>query len=146
MTDKELHKLKRAELLEMLVEQGKEVEQLRAQLEEANKKLEDKQICLNKAGNIAQASLQLNGVFDAAQEAAQQYLENIQRLNDRQEQVCKLMEQSTREKCDTMIQEAQRGVEERWKELSTRLENFYNEHKGLRELLELTGGTQFKRE
>lgn len=37
MTDKELHKLKRSELLEILVEQSKEIDQLKAPLAEAEK-------------------------------------------------------------------------------------------------------------
>ena len=35
---------------------------------------------LSQAGNIAEAALALNGVFEAAQKAADQYLENIQMM------------------------------------------------------------------
>ena len=45
-----------------------------------------------------------------------------------------------------MEQEAQKGVEERWAEISGRLEEFYNAHKGLRELIEVTGGIQIGKE
>lgn len=45
-------------------------------------------IKINQAGSIAEASLQLNQVFEAAQQAAEQYLENIRSLSGRQEQVC----------------------------------------------------------
>ncbi|MGN0405782.1 MAG: hypothetical protein ACI4F1_11210, partial [Bariatricus sp.] len=88
MTEKELRKLNRAELLEMLIAQSKEVEELRAQVSELRKKLDDREICLDQAGSIAEASVLLNGVFEAAQAAAQQYLENIQMLSGRQEQIC----------------------------------------------------------
>ena len=128
MTEKELRKLNRAELLEMLIAQSKEVEELRAQVSELKKKLDDREICLDQAGSIAEASVLLNGVFEAAQAAAQQYLENIQMLSGRQEQICAEME---------LV--AQEGVEKRWAEISERLEDFYNEHKGLRELLGVTG-------
>ena len=92
-------------------------------------------INIDNAGSIAEASLQLNGIFEAAQAASAQYLENIQHLHEKQENVCAQMELETREKCDAMLREAERGVEERWGELSQRLESFYNAHKGLRELL-----------
>ena len=74
MTDNDLKKLNRAELLELLVEQSKKIDQLQAQLDEANRKLADRQIEIDKAGSIAEASLRLSGVFQAAEEAAAQYL------------------------------------------------------------------------
>lgn len=85
MTDKELKKLNRAELLEMLLEQSREVEALKAQLKNANEKLADRQIIIDTAGSIAEAALQLNGVFEAAQAAAEQYLANVRRLDDAME-------------------------------------------------------------
>lgn len=144
MTDKELQKLKRVELLEILVEQGKEIDRLRSEVEALKKQLADREIRLESAGNIAEASLQINGVFEAAQSAAQQYLENIQRLNDRQESVCADMERATREKCDALYQKAQLEADERWSDLSSRLEEFYDAHKGLRELLDATGNVLIK--
>lgn len=82
MTDKELRKLNRAQLLEMLIEQSKEVASLKEQLKEANKKLENRQIMIENSGSIAEAALRLNGVFEAAQNAAEQYLENIKNQSD----------------------------------------------------------------
>ena len=63
MTDKELRKLNRTELLQMLLEQSRETERLRELLEQAEEKLRCREIELQEAGNIAQASLQVNGVF-----------------------------------------------------------------------------------
>lgn len=88
MADKSLRKLKRAELLELLIEQGKENERLHGQIEELEKKLADKEIRLERAGTIAEAAFQLNGVLEAAEAAAEQYLDNLKRLNVRQEQFC----------------------------------------------------------
>ena len=82
MTDKELRKLKRVELLEMLIEQSKENEELKRQLKEAEEKLESREIMLRQSGSIAEAALKLNGVFEAAQKAAEQYLENVKRVSD----------------------------------------------------------------
>ena len=85
MDDRELRKLSRQDLLEMLVELSRENEKLKAELEETQKKLQSKRIRISEAGNIAEASLQLNNVFEAAQKAAAQYLANIQLL-ERQKQ------------------------------------------------------------
>lgn len=77
MTDKQLRKLSRIELLEMLIQHSKEITRLQEQLEEAHELLEDKYIAIDNAGSIAEASLQINGVFSAAQLAADQYLQNV---------------------------------------------------------------------
>lgn len=84
MTDKQLRKLNRRELLEMLITQTRRVEQLEKQLEEANKKLYDKMIIIENSGSLAEAVMKLNGVFEAAQNAAQQYLDNIQNMAQQQ--------------------------------------------------------------
>lgn len=88
MTDKELKKLKRAELLEMLLEQTKRVEALEHELELKNEELENRKIIIDKAGSIAEASMRLNKVFETAQKAADQYLENVIRMksNSNEEQ------------------------------------------------------------
>lgn len=80
MTDKQLRKLSRRELLEMLVIQTRKVEALEKQLEETNRKLEDKMIVIENSGSLAEAVMKLNGVFEAAQNAAQQYLDNVRNL------------------------------------------------------------------
>ena len=56
MTDRELKKLSRAELLELLLEEGQENERLRAQLEKANQAINDKKIAIDNAGSIAEAA------------------------------------------------------------------------------------------
>lgn len=72
-----LKKLSRQELLEMLIESERHVEQLEKELEETRKQLEDKRIQIKNAGSIAEAALKLSGIFEVAQAAADQYLENL---------------------------------------------------------------------
>ena len=78
MTEKELRKLGRAELLELLLEQAREFEALEQRLNAAEAALQSQQ--LETCGSIAEASLKLNGVFEAAQKAAEQYQQNVERL------------------------------------------------------------------
>lgn len=82
MTEKELKRLSRSELLEMLIAQMEENEKLKIDLETTRKKAESRQIAIDRAGSIAEAALALNGVFDSAQAAAAQYLENIQQAEE----------------------------------------------------------------
>lgn len=87
MTDQELKRLSRAELLEMLVEQSALCDSLRKQLDEAKAALADRKIVLERAGTMAEAALRLSGVFEAVDRAAALYLENIQRMNQEIEDV-----------------------------------------------------------
>lgn len=82
MTEKELKRLSRSELLEMLIGQMEENEKLKIDLEQAQEQADSRQIAIDRAGSIAEAALALNGVFDAAQAAAAQYLENIQQTEE----------------------------------------------------------------
>lgn len=81
MTDKDLKRLRRDELLEMLIAQSKRTDQLQAELDAARAQLASRAIVLEEAGSIAEAALRINGVFEAAQAAAQQYLDNIRRIS-----------------------------------------------------------------
>ena len=79
MTQKELKKLKRGELLELLVTQSKEIDRLTKELEEANRELADRKVLIDNSGSIAEASLAIYKVLEDAQKAADLYLENVQR-------------------------------------------------------------------
>ena len=84
MTEQELQRLNRKDLLEIMVEQGRELEALKKELNEAKEALQSREIALDEAGSIAVAALQINGIFEVAQAASQQYIENIKKLNERQ--------------------------------------------------------------
>ena len=79
MTEKELLRLKKSELLEIMLAQSKEIDSLRAQLAEAKAKLEDRRIRIQESGSIAEASLKLTQIFEEAQKAADLYVENVKR-------------------------------------------------------------------
>jgi hypothetical protein len=83
MQDKKnpLKKLSKLQLLELLAQQERELQALKKELEEKTAALEDRQIRIEKAGSIAEASLKLNEVFEAAQRAADQYLESLKAVS-----------------------------------------------------------------
>lgn len=95
MTDKELKRLSRTELLELLVYQTREAERLQAELDATRQQLEDRRLRVSQIGNLAQAVLEVNGVMEAAQRAAQQYVDNIA-----------AMEEETRRKCEQILRAA----------------------------------------
>lgn len=162
MTDKELRKLSRRELLEMLVEQSRENDKLRAQIEQLQQQLSDRQLRIDQAGSIAEASLQINQVFEAAQQAAEQYLENIRALSGRQEEVCKkleeesarkahvllaeakrtcdAMEAETTTKCAALTKDAEEKAEQTWQTAQRKIQQLIDDQAGLRELLGTSAG------
>jgi len=137
MTDKELKKLSRADLLEMLIEQSKEVQYLRERLYTAEKALEQKEIYISTSGSIAEAALKLNGVFEAAEAASRQYLENVRMSAEQKDAVemriesiesklkaavekriteverqCEAMEAETKRKCEALEAETEKRCKE----------------------------------
>lgn len=190
MTERELRSLGRKELLEIMIEQGKEMEaskaqyekdleflkseherdreflkteyekeitELREALEQARKALQSREIAIDEAGSIAVAALQINGVFEAAQAASQQYIDNIRSLSERQAGICARrnaenqaevdrrlkeaeakcveMEAACKRKCQSMEEEARQKSESYWMEVSRRLQSFYENHQELKKLL-----------
>ena len=74
MTEKELKKLNRYQLLELLILQTERADKLQACLADAESQLSNIQIQISSLGSMAEASLQLCGVFQAAQDAADMYI------------------------------------------------------------------------
>jgi hypothetical protein len=157
MTEKEMRKLSRADLLELLIEQSQEVQQLRTWLNQVEAKLVSRHIAIADAGSIAEAALKVNGVFEAAQAASEQYLDNIRNLSKQQDKICAQMEREcqaridqrlaetekkcaameieTKAQCEAMIANAKADSQIYWDEVSNKLEAFYQEHENVRKLL-----------
>ena len=116
MTPKELRRLRRTDLLEMLLELSRENDKLRKDNLELRQQLQERTILIENSGSLAEAALQLNGIFEAAQAACEQYTQNIQSRSANLEQYCLQMEQQTREKCEAMLasarEEAQRCMDD----------------------------------
>lgn len=75
MTEKDLKKLNRYQLLELLIVQTGRADKLQTKLEEAEKQLNERDLKMTSLGSIAEASLQVGGVFQAAQAAADLYID-----------------------------------------------------------------------
>ena len=77
MTDKEFKRLSRSQLIEIIYQLQLKQDELTADNEKLSKALDDKRLRVNKAGNIAEAALEIHNVMHAAQDAADHYLEEI---------------------------------------------------------------------
>ena len=82
MTEKELRKMNRYQLLELLILQTERADKLQQKLEELESQRDQQDLKLTTLGSVAEASLQLSGVFQAAQEAADTYLQEAKKRAD----------------------------------------------------------------
>lgn len=143
MTEKELKKLNRAELLEMLVATMKETKRLEESVAALQQQLNDKRIAVDKSGSIAEAALQLNGVFRAAQAAADQYLENIrqkERINrnieaDAQAKAARIIAEA-KTKAARIEAQAKESANNYWSEAIKMVEGFHYNNQNLKEILD----------
>lgn len=78
--ERRLQKLKRDELLQILLEIEQENEQLVEENRQLKSRLAQQEVIISEAGSIAEASLKLSGVFEAAQEAADRYVASVKRM------------------------------------------------------------------
>lgn len=142
MTDKELKRLSRGELLEMLIAQASENEKLKQELEDARAALQDRSIAIDNAGSIAEASLQLSGIFEAAQNAAEQYLVNIRRMNDQQDLIAQKLQGDARKKAAAIVADADeysRRIHEEadayWQQVVNKARALLQDQENLRQLI-----------
>lgn len=107
MAERELKKLDRAELIEIIYELQKREKEYLAKINNLEAALDDKTIKISEAGSIAEAALKLSGIFESAQAAADQFLYSVHVANrDEEERLAQ-----TEAKCKAMINEAEKEAE-----------------------------------
>jgi len=82
MPDRELRRMSRTELVEIIFALKQSEDQLKAENAALTAQLQDRQLHIEKAGSIAQAALELNKVFEAAQAAADDYAASVRARAD----------------------------------------------------------------
>lgn len=116
MTDKELKKLSRTDLLELLVEQGKQLEELQNKYAELEQRFEERRIEMKNAGSIADAAMRINDIFNVAQRTANDYIANVKNndctldltsLKENTQKECDILLKDAQKKCDNLLKGAQ---------------------------------------
>lgn len=105
MTDKELRRLGRPELIEIIYQLEKSQEENRQEIARLQARLQDRTLRLSEAGSIAQAALQVNGVMEAAQAAADQYVQAAEA--DRQQARAERLVADAQTQADAILSDAQ---------------------------------------
>lgn len=121
MAEINLKKLNRRELLELLLQARQENERLQQEMEQLRAESGEQALQVEEIGSIAEASLKLSGVFEAAQRAADLYLENVRLTCQEQSDTAERLRQeigeletvleTRRRECDEMVEETQRYCE-----------------------------------
>ena len=151
--ERELRRLNRRALLEIMLNQARELDVLKKERDDLIKELDEtkaalkrRDIDIDEAGSIAVAALQINGIFEVAQAASQQYIDNIKRLSDRQEAICAKRDEESRSKSEALLKEteercreleaeARQEAEAYWEEVYQRLQLYFENHQELKRLL-----------
>ena len=85
MTDKEFKRLSRPQLIEIIYQLQLQIDKLNEEKQALASELEDKRFRLRNVGNIAEAALEINNFFSSAQNAAEQYLNEIKLIREETE-------------------------------------------------------------
>ena len=126
MPDKSFDNFTRQELLALVQVQQRQIAELQCQLSA-------RQLVMDEAGSIAQAAMELNGVFHASQAAADQYLESVEAMKKRKEseyylrlaqaeQQAQALFAQTEEQCRAMVAQAEEKAQFYWDALNHRIE------------------------
>ena len=135
MFNKELKKLSRRELVDLLYQMKKNEEQLQEEIAALQQAVEDKRLRISVAGSIAEAAASVTNVFSAAQMTADLYLHEIS-----------CMKEETQKECEKMIEEANQTVakifadgEKKYAALSERYQQEYKKWQQLHSELKALG-------
>lgn len=85
MTDKEFKRLSRAQLIDIIYQLQLQIDKLNEEKQALEIELANKRVRLSNAGNIAEAALEINDCFRSAQNAAEQYLNEIKAIREETE-------------------------------------------------------------
>lgn len=149
MNSKELRKMSKGELVDRILELDVVIEKLQVRVEELQVELDNREVRIEEAGNLAEAALQVNGVVEAAQKAADQYLTNVKSLNEKTtakchqleadtKKRCDDMELATKQKCESMERETESKINARWSEFTQKVDRYLEARGDLTEILKFT--------
>ena len=130
MKEGELRKLRREDLLLILIDQQRQIDALTETLEQRDAELENRRVAIKSSGSLAEAAFRLNDVYAAAQKAADMYLDEMRaradetlakarkvagelilKANDELHNADELLEKA-RGEADNILAEARRKAEE----------------------------------
>lgn len=110
MINKELKKLSRRELVDIIYQLKKNEQEMQEELETLKNELRDKRIRVSVAGSIADAAADVTKLLSVAQETADVYLYEIASMKVDAEFECEKMLKEAKKEADRILAEAQRDA------------------------------------
>ena len=107
MVSKEMRRLSRRELVDVIYQLKKNEEQLREELTALQESVDEKRIRIATAGSIAEAAMDITQIFHAAQSTADLYLQEISLRKEETEAECERILQEAREQAEAMLAEVE---------------------------------------
>ena len=107
MPDRELRRMRRAELVEIILALKQTEDRLRAENAALAAQLQERQIHIENAGSIAQAALELNKVFEAAQAAADEYVASVRAANKNTDAAANALRAQAEAEAEQILAQAQ---------------------------------------
>lgn len=135
--------LSKNEMIMVMHDQEQEIERLKAKVAELQGTIDNYEIKISETGTLAEASAQINNLFEAAQATVETYIANIKKREEKSEQILA----GVQKQADAIISEAETvaqkrlaaadvEIDEKWAVIESRLLVMYESHKGLQELVE----------
>ena len=84
-------------------------DELTAENQRLNDELADKRLRIGKAGNIAEAALEVHRIMQSAQDAADLYLEEIRIMREETEAECRRLLEQARQEADAITAQAKKA-------------------------------------
>lgn len=108
MISKELKKLNRRELVDVIYQLKKNEEQMQEQIAALEAELQERRIHMSVAGSIAEAAMDITGIFSVAQSTADLYLLEIASMKEDAQRECGKMIEEARKQVAAIVADGQR--------------------------------------
>lgn len=135
--------LSKNEMMMVMHDQEQEIERLKAKVAELQGTIDNYEIKISETGTLAEASAQINNLFEAAQATVETYIGNMRKREEKSEQLLADVQKQADEiisEAETVAQKrlaaADVEIDEKWAVIESRLLVMYESHKGLQELVE----------
>lgn len=136
MNGKELKRLSRRELVEIIYQLKKNEQEMQEKLDAMQQEIEDKRIKISNAGSIADAATSITELFNISQTTADIYLQEIVAMKEETKKECEQMIAEANQKVDNILNQGQRQFADlrasykveykKWQQLQNEIEEMQN--------------------
>ena len=129
MISKELKKLSRMELVDIIYQLKKNEQQKQEEIAALEEALQDKRIRVSVAGSVAEAAVDITQILTVAQNTADLYLQEIAAMKEDTEKECAAMLEDAKKKAEEILAEGHK----QFRQLNERYEETYRKWQQLKE-------------